>query len=386
MNSKCINFLVTNIIALTIILLLTLFPIYKYWNIFSNPTDMERYEQLYANSQYVLGEASTHKIDDNEVYIYAGYTYIRGDDPTLVNFEHTPLAKYFLGFSYLLTGNSVLLNIPLYFSILLLFYLLASKFIKNKIILYVLIVLIGTQRLFYFNVSQGMLDLPNLFATLLFFNILFSEKKNLILKYLFLGLSLGIFAGTRYPFPSIFLLIIPLLIWAFYKSEFKYLLVTLLSLISTYFATYVIYFKHHSLAQWPKFEWYRFIWFAGNRTIPKFLIFQTIFLGRFLGWWNNEWQTISTWSIVWPITFVGSIVATYKNKFNLKNFVLILYTYGLIIFYSIAAASYDRFLIPIIPYWVILLGIGLDNIGTKSNFLGEIKRSLRSAKSLKDVF
>ncbi len=363
--------------ALLIILILNLIPLVKYWSLFSTLTNMQYYENLYANSQYVLGEASPHKIDDNEVYIYAGYTYAKGDDPTLVNFEHTPLAKYFLGFSYFLTGNSVLLNIPMYFLILLLFYILASRFIKNKNIIYALLVLVGTQKLFYLNVSQGMLDLPNLFSTLLFFIILTGKQKNILIKYSLLGISLGIFAGTRYPFPSIILLIVPLIIWAVIKKEFKYLFLSAVGLTVTYFAMYIVYFKNHNLSEWPKFEWYRFIWFAGNRTIPKFLIFQTIFLGKFMGWWNSEWQKIATWNISWPLTFVGSIIATYKNKFTLPNSMILIFTFGLISFYAVASASYDRFLISIIPYWALVLGIGLDNISTKSNIFAEIKSSLK---------
>jgi len=366
--------------AFLVILFLTLIPLIKYWSLFSTPTNMQYYADLYANSQYVLGEASPHKIDDNEVYIYAGYTYARSDDPTLVNFEHTPLAKYLLGFSYFLTGNSILLNIPMYFFILFLFYILASRFIKNKNIIYGLLVLFGSQKLFYFNVSQGMLDLPNLFSTLLFFVILTSKQKNILIKYSLLGISLGIFAGTRYPFPSIILLIAPLIIWAFIKKELKYLLFSFIGLAGTYFSMYIMYFKNHSLSEWPKFEWYRFIFFAGNRSMPKFLIFQTIFLGKFKAWWSDGWQYIATWTILWPIAFIGSIIATYKNKFTLSNSMILIFTFGLISFYAIAAASYDRFLISIIPYWALVLGIGLDNLSSKSNIFAEIASSLKKKK------
>lgn len=366
--------------AILISLLLSIIPVVKYWQTFSTPTNIDHFEKLYSGSQYVIGEASTHKIDDNEVYIYAGYTYIRGDDPTIVNFEHTPLAKYFLGLSYFVTGNSVLFNLPLYFSTLILLFILTDRMIKNKLISHGILVVVGVQKLFYFNVSQGMLDLPNLFASLLFFVTLTSKFKNPVLKYSLLGVSLGIFAGTRYPFPLILLLIIPLIVWAFFEKQVKYLLASAIGLIATYFLTYAVYFKTHSFFEWIKFEWYRFIWFAGNRSIPKFLIFQTIFWGKFKGWWNNEWQVVDTWTVLWPILFIGSIIGTLKNKLDPKNLVLLLHTFGLIAYYSIAAASYDRFLISLIPYWAIILGIGIDNWKSKSNIISESKKLLSGLK------
>lgn len=364
--------------ALLLSLLLTIIPLFLYWTTFSNPTNINYYEKLYSGSQYVVGEASTHKIDDNEVYIYAGYTYIRGDDPTLVNFEHTPLAKYFLGLSYLITGNSVLLNLPLYFLTLVLLFVLSNRVIKDTLISYGILIVIGIQKLFYFNVSQGMLDIPNLFASLLFFVILTGNFKSPVKKYLLLGVSLGVFAGTRYPFPLILLLIVPLIIWAIFEKQIKYLILSAFGLIAIYFLTYAVYFKTHTLFDWVRFEWYRFIWFAGNRTIPKFLIFQTIFLGKFMGWWDNKWQLVDTWSILWPTLFVGSIIGTIKNKLDLKNSVLLLHTFGLIAYYSITAASYDRFLISLIPYWAIIFGIGIDNWKAKSNFFGEVRKALKT--------
>ncbi len=374
------SFVKNNQVILLIITILTLIPTLKYWNTFGKPTDIAHYEELYSKSQYVLGEASPHKIDDSEVYIYAGYTYIRGDDPTAVNFEHTPLAKYFFGLSYALTSNSVLFNIPLYFATLLLLYVLSCRVIKNKLIRYSIVILVGSLRLFQFNVSQGMLDIPNLFAALLFFVTLTHPYKNTKLHYILLGIILGVFAGTRYPFPLILLLIGPLFIWAYLKKQIKHVFFSLLFLALTYLATYSVYFKYHSFSEFPKFEWYRFRWFTGARTIPKFLIFQTIFLGKFMGWWNNEWQTVATWTILWPITFVASLIGTIKNKLNPTNGVLLFYTFGLLGFYAIAAASYDRFLIPIIPFWAIIAGIGLDNLKSKSNILSEFTKVSKRIK------
>jgi len=79
----------------------------------------------YSRSQYVRGEAARNKIDDATLYTYAGYTYIKGEDPTNINFEHPPLAKYWIGFSYLLTGNPALLNLVLFAAALVMVYYLA---------------------------------------------------------------------------------------------------------------------------------------------------------------------------------------------------------------------------------------------------------------------
>lgn len=262
---------------IVLIVALTVLPVLSYPAFFLQPTNISSYGQLYANSQYVVGEATKQRIDDATIYIYAGYAYIKGEDPTSINFEHPPLGKYVLGLSYVLFENSLILNVVIYAAFLGVFASLARIFTKNNWLILGSVLFLGTTRLIYVNVGQGMLDIFSALLLLSTFRVLFSSLPSLK-KYIFAGFLVGALAATKYPFPSIALPIFLLLAWAFTQKELIKGLISLPVIALTYLGSYSVYFLHHSLTDFIAFEWFRLKWWIVDRNIPPFLIFQTLFL------------------------------------------------------------------------------------------------------------
>jgi predicted membrane-bound dolichyl-phosphate-mannose-protein mannosyltransferase len=335
-------------------LALTLFVFFKYKNLFTEQTNIENYTEKYANSQYVLGEGSPHKIDDATLYIYAGHAYSRGEDPTSINFEHPPLTKYLIGLSLNLFNNPVLLNLPLFFfSLLCVFYL--TKKITNKYWLGILgMMMVGNLQILQEHVAQALMDFPQLFLTLLLFTTLFSKLK---LKYPLAGVILGSLLSVKYQIPMIFLYIFIVGVWALTEKKIFHFIYSMITMLITYLANYTVYFMNgNSLIDFAKFEWYRFRWFTGDRTMPKFLVFQTLFTGTFKGWWAADaYLTEPSWTIFWPISFIFHLFSfSFWKKFNKEIVTILFYTTIVLAVFSLGSAAYARYLLQLLPFWIII--------------------------------
>ena len=62
-------------------------------------------ENRWQHSQYNLNQGFEFKGNmwDEDLYVYVSQAYVRGVDPSTLNFEHPPLGKYLIGWGYLLT-------------------------------------------------------------------------------------------------------------------------------------------------------------------------------------------------------------------------------------------------------------------------------------------
>lgn len=343
------------VLVLSFVFLLTM-PIVKYWSLFKNFINISEYEAKYSTSQYVLGEASPQKISDSELYVYAGYAYWQGEDPTTINFEHPPLAKYVYGLVYQLFGNPYWLNIPLFFGILFVFYKLSSLITKNELLRIVGLLLVGTLSLIQVHLRYVLLDLPLLFGYLLFFYGLLADFK-LSKKSILIGIGLGISLTVKYPIPLAMLLFGFLAINTIKTKKWRVGLLSSLIAVGIYFLSYLQFFLHdHNLIDWIAFEKYRLNWFLGKTDAPKFLIFHTLFTGSFRTWWNNEaLETTRHWSILWPISFIMAIFGFVLSmlKRNYIIFVLLGFSFMQLMIYALGAAASDRFFITLLPFWVL---------------------------------
>lgn len=366
----------TQIIALSLCLATTLFPFLIYKPTFTTKTDINSYSQKYANSQYVKGEASPQKISDEELYVYAGYAYMQGEDPTTINFEHPPLFKYIFGLSYLIFGNSFVVSLIFYFIFLFSCYLFSGLVLKNQVLRYLSVIILGLQPVVYVLSSQALLDLPFNFLILFLFYFLFKENIRSKNRYLTIGIILGLLGGVKYPFPFIFLPISLVIFFSFLKNELKYLVFPSLIAPVIYLAQYVMFFIHnHSLFDLLLFEKYRFAWWTGDRTMPKFLIFQNLFTGQYPAWWtDNLMMKNKEWNLFIPVLFVSYLGSSIFVKRERIKIILFAYSLVVLLLYGIGSAVYLRYLTQIMPFWIVLIFSGIEKFaGTKKIKLPKLK-------------
>ena len=176
-----------------------------FWSVFSSRSllfkkiDLTYLEDLFSHSQWSI-PLSTRIMSDNELYQVAGYRLIKGDSAFSINPEVPPVAKYFYGLGILLFKNSFLISLFFYTLAIFLFTKISFKIFSNKNLARISIVLFCLSPILISQITQTMLDLPQLVfllahvLTLLHTNQLLKSKKSIFLIILS-GISLGLFAA-----------------------------------------------------------------------------------------------------------------------------------------------------------------------------------------------
>lgn len=358
---------------LILIVCLSILVLFRYFPYFFSSIDINEFAQKYSTSQYILGEASPQKISDSELYVYASFAYVKGEDPTTINFEHPPLAKYFYGVFLEIFANPYWGSLVLFIGNLLLLNSI-SKILKLKLAARMLIIILtGSLSLFQVHTRYALLDLPQLFGILLFFFSYLKLESNIKstnkvpLKYLMLlGVSLGIIIGVKYWFPLIAVFILLTFLQMLRTKKYLIYFVPFLICASIYLLSYTMYFYYdHNAFDLIDFEKYRFSWFMGKVDAPKGLIFQTLFTGKYKVWWDeNLYEVTKHWSLIWPATFIASIISfIIACKQRAYQVLLLLgYSYLVLAIFSIGSAASDRFFIQLIPFWSISCGYLLQLI------------------------
>lgn len=338
------------------IIFLSLVPIFKFRDIIFSPINMETYGKKYGQSQYVLGNDAIEKIDDSELYVYAGFAYIKGQDPTTINFEHPPLAKYIYGLSFLLFKNSYTLNIILYPLLLIVFYFFSSTVLKSQKAKIIALFFFGSLPLLNEMVRYILLDIPFLIGLTSLLALLGYKTQHTLLKYCLVGLILGVIASIKYPIPFIFIPSLFIVIHSLINKEFKYIFFLFPIALSVYILQYSIYFMYHpNIFEFLRFEKYRYDWWTAYRTAPKFLILSNLFFGHYKAWWEaNLIQYSKEWTISIPIFFVGHILSFIKIKKNIWFWQLFIYASLLLFVYGYGSAAELRYLLQIIPIWIVI--------------------------------
>lgn len=325
------------------------------WSTFSITWPIEEYERRYANSQYVLGNARTEVLGDGDIYTYAGIRYIQGEDVTTINFEHTPLVKYMYGLSYVVSGRPNWILVPLIVIAIGVFWELSKVLIVPTWGRLLALGLFLGHSAMYANMSQTLLDFPMtvlLLITTLFFVRMVKSKT--LLSAVYLGILVGLFLLAKYPAPLSILYAMLLYGYLVYVGcDIKRVIVSMSAVVVTYVLGYASYFWHgHSLLDFLKFEWWRWGWFSSKTDNPKWMIWQTLFTGRYPKWWDysGTYVIIEYWNILWPISF-SLYLLSWIYSFGQKQNLLFPYQLWVIIsmaVYTLGAAE-DRFLVPLIP-------------------------------------
>ena len=143
-NFELINNMINKHGIYLLILILLAATVYKNRYYLFVKLDPQKYEDKYATSQYVLGDASNYWISDSDLYVYAGYAYWLGEDPTTINFEHPPVAKYLYGAFFHILGNPYWGSVFIYLLVLILINLITKELLFSSTYRALTIVLTGT--------------------------------------------------------------------------------------------------------------------------------------------------------------------------------------------------------------------------------------------------
>ena len=312
--------------------------------------------KISAQKTKIIRDKQNKGVSDSFLYSYVGYKYVNGTNPSLLNPEHPPLAKYLIGYSILLFGNEHLLGIGVAFFTLLLVFFISYQLYGSFLTASIALLLTGVFPLFTDQITHGpQLELYQLFFFLLvvLFMLLWEKKKKMaycIVAGIFFGFLLS--TKTLLPFLILFSVWLLTVLW----KKWKELIIIFSCAAFTFCLTYYAFFiQGGTIKSFLGLQKY-IVLFYGNAHIPLIE-----FAGNYLrliatGSWKF-WDTARTvsfyseWNILWPILFFIGILRLKKRWVKNKN------VRFLIVFFILYNAFV--YVVPIFPRYLLLLFVPL---------------------------
>jgi len=231
---------------MTLILLFILgLYIYNVQNaLFANKPD----ESWYANVQSRLsslerGEtlSAENFVSDADIYALAGWLYIHGVPPSEFNFEHPPLAKFFIGISEVLFRSPTSINAFFGLATLLVVYLLSIRLFGKTVFALIPVYMLSLEKLFLGAARTSTLDIYSaFFISLSVLMFLYTVKNPKLFPALSLVIGLGVACKWEAAFIILAFIVFLLLDRAWMKLG--YFMASLPLALLTYAMAYTTYF------------------------------------------------------------------------------------------------------------------------------------------------
>lgn len=332
------------------------FRIYEYRNNYTTTYDPVYWEKRYGESQWV-DFRSEKPIGDDGLYAYAGWKYIHGANPVLINAEMPFLGKYLVGLTIVTFRNQNIFAVLTGIFALAAYYFLNTAVFKNRLVALLPVVLFSFEPLFYEQIRAPFFDLLQLSFLFLIFG--FALRKNFILS----SLMVGCFAATKFPFQAI-IPVVTIFIWLLLiekkKSEVKRLAISLPLAAPVYLLTYLWYFVlGHSLIDFLKVQKYIANFYSIGAKAP---MFGTVFPMFFQGTWYTHFGTIvdvPEWHFGWTVLSITALVAMFFVKQKTRPIVFLIVWIVLYMAFLSYAPVFPRYLLLLLPFlynlaiWVI---------------------------------
>ncbi|PIY72320.1 hypothetical protein COY87_01580 [Candidatus Roizmanbacteria bacterium CG_4_10_14_0_8_um_filter_33_9] len=329
--------------------------------------NFKEYEKKYYESQWAIPN-SKKPISDETLYTYAGYKYINGTNPILINPEAPPLGKYLIGLSILLFNSQETINILVGLFCLVLIYKIIFTVTSSVFYSIIGVFFTSINTLFIDQlIHTPQLEIFQLLFILLIFICVIQYQKNKNVSWIiYIGILLGCFFSIKAFFLHFSLALLWLGIYFFTlnksknkKNLFSFVIIITIALI-VFTLTYFNYFFHNgTLRGFLGVQKWIMLFYQDSKIETLKIMGGYISLIFFNKWrfWSNGYPLISydSWSILWPFIYILGIYSVYILK---KHQLL------LSIISFIGAYSLFLFFIPVFPRYLLLLFIPLTIVGT----------------------
>jgi len=307
----------------------------------------------------IIQDKKDKGISDSTLYAYAGYKYVTGTSPHLLNPEHPPFAKYLIGWSIQLFGNTVIGSLVVGVLLLVVVgwftYIITHSYLRAAIAA----LLVSSFSLFKDQLINGpQLELYQALFVLLFlsFHTVWLKNKNRTM-YIFASIVLGLGLSTKtlLPFLTLFGIYILAVHFISFSKNKQYAVISSLFLLGAaglvFVLTYLPYFSQgNSLRSFLGLQKY-IVMFYQTSSIPLVEFFGNYIRLITTGSWKfwDEARTVSqysAWDISWPLLTILSCIASVRSFMRYTYLVLFLFLYHAFLFVT-----------PIFPRYLLLLFI-----------------------------
>lgn len=366
---------VLTIIVALIAIINIIFPLVKNWGRFSEKFNPKLYEKKYNKSQYVIPQ-SKNSISDEELYSYAGYRYATGMNPVLINSDHPPLGKYFIGWITLLTGNQRVVSLLFGFANAVILSVIIYNFTSSLLLVSFGLLLLSFDSMFIDQIIYSpILDLFQVFFILLYFNFyLFWINKKKFIYLILSGLSLGALSSIKMYFPAILAFMVTVLFTLISKKNLKTVFLFALTVfpiaLFTYMSTYIVFFMQGNTIRsfFGAQKWIFLYWKDNSVNSSKNWgsLYPFVLFNQWRVWWGSTpYIQYTNWSILWPVVFISGIAGSiygilqmikpHKNKLTLAIGLFSLWTISVLTYLSFTPISPRYLLMLFIPIYILIL-------------------------------
>jgi hypothetical protein len=326
--------------------------------VFFQKYDVGYWKDRFEHSQWQL--PLSHRIlGDDGLFAYVGYTLIHGADPSLVNAETPPVAKYFLGTSILLFQNPLVYTGIIGIATLIVFFFLAKRLLQDTTAAALCAFFLLLDPLFFSQLSGGWVDSTQIFFLLLHFLLLFSLPKKKMWQYIFIlfsGILLGIFAESKTP------IVLPIIILIDGVYIFRYSLISVILFLIGFgigdLLPYIYYFQlHHSLLDFIRLQKYIISFYTKSRlSVNHESLWIVVLLGKFPDIVSGAWGFVREWWVFWPLALILGLFISIKSFFFKDDAWVRMF--GVFVIFSLILFSfipfYPRYLLLVIPFFYLL--------------------------------
>ncbi|OGD63391.1 hypothetical protein A2160_02835 [Candidatus Beckwithbacteria bacterium RBG_13_42_9] len=328
--------------------------------IYNSPFAFQNLTNLYNWSQFT--PQNGHKIftiNDEDLYAFAGWSYLTTGKIGQINIEHPPLGKYFIGFSILFFHNQNIGQIFWGVLLLVLVYLLIFRISQEPLIATAVVLLVFLEPLFQEQLTHSLLDLSQM--VFVFIYLLFLPK-NTRISTLISGISLGAVAAIKFPALAL-IMALASFIAVFVQRKIQLQVKRLLIIYAIGLAVFVLCYLPFILTS-GIFAWFELLLKALKIHLshvpeyPKGVVWRILFLNQWPRWWGIKgYQTAPFWQLTWPIiglAFVLNPFLVAKKKILKKEPEVILFVWFYLLFLS-SRLFFPAYLLPILPFGFLFL-------------------------------
>lgn len=291
------------------------------WYIFKNRQDFtgrfdpKVWEAKYQESQWVNPDPKTQVgIGDWGIYTWAGWQYVHGLNPILINPEHPPLGKYLIGLGLLVFRNTAIVGLISSLFALIGVFLLSRHVLNSRFLAIASTSLLTFEAIFMTNLNVTSLDPIQLgFLTFAFYFFIKGLRKS---YFFFLSsLMLGGVIATKFYVIGI-MTAISLIMFLLASRNLKKIPIYLASLILTWTIHLASYFslfihggtiKEYLATQKWALQFYR----MSVQDVAPFSFWGLVFANKWQVWWNQNLIASESWRIFWPLGIIAYFVMLY---------------------------------------------------------------------------
>lgn len=335
-------------------------------NAVNQEVEYDRLHEQWLHSQYNLnnGYEFLGNMLDPDLYTYASLDYMRGGDPSRVNYETPPTGKYLFGLGFLLSGKIMSAQWLATFTLLGLLLVMANRIGLSWINGLLVCTLVVFDPLIFGHFKSVNMEILVAVVVLAGLGLLDEWLRNRRMSVLWLlGATIGLLSGIKFfALGVMFGVYVMMILWIATEcragKRMKNAVTVGLSAIWGYLVAYGVYFGYHGVSDFVRLQVSMIrLYRSYLPEYPWFEIWRIAILGKWNTWFAEpRMQRVAEYWLLWPVSiFTGFLGLRFKRlKRKQRLYYLLIGWVTVYMLFSSVHVVFPRYLITVLPITYLL--------------------------------